>query len=43
LFEEKVEKLEAEIVTQEELITNIDWDKVRETWASWHNIERAKL
>ena len=43
LFEEKVEELEEEIVTQDELITNVDRDKVQETWLEWHNAERDKL
>lgn len=43
LFEEKVEELEKEIVTQEELITNVDRDEVKNAWVDWHNTERAKL
>ncbi len=43
LFEEKVEKLEEEIVTQDELITNVDWDRVEKAWLEWHNAERRGL
>jgi len=43
LFEEKVEELKEQIVTQDELITNVDRDKVQETWLEWHNAERRNL
>jgi hypothetical protein len=43
LFEEKVEELEEGIVTQDELITNVDRDRVQETWLEWHNAERRSL
>jgi uncharacterized protein YkwD len=43
LFENKVEELQKEIITQEELIWNVDRDKVQQTWVDWHNTERAKL
>jgi len=43
LFEKKVEKLEEEIVTQDELIGNVDWDEVQDAWVSWHNTERRNL
>jgi hypothetical protein len=43
LFEEKVEELKEQIVTQDELITNVDRYKVQETWLEWHNAERRNL
>jgi hypothetical protein len=43
LFEEKVEELEKNIVTQDELITNVDRDKVQSAWLEWHNTERRSL
>ncbi|HRX63761.1 MAG TPA: CAP domain-containing protein [Candidatus Absconditabacterales bacterium] len=43
LFEEKVEELEEEIVTQDELIKNVNWDRVEKAWLEWHNAERRGL
>lgn len=43
LFENKIIELKEEIVTQDELIWNVDWNQVQNTWLSWHNEERAKL
>ena len=43
LFENKIDELQEEIVTQNELISNVDWNKVQDAWVSWHNEERASL
>lgn len=43
LFKNKVAELKEDIVTQDEVIWNVDRDKVQSTWVSWHNQERAKL
>jgi len=43
LFEKKVGGLNKQVVKQEDILKNIDWDKVQETWIKWHNDERGKL
>lgn len=43
LFENKIEELKEDIITQDELIGNVDWNEVGEKWLEWHNAERRKL
>lgn len=42
LFENKANELKKNIITQSEVIQNVDWVEVQETILKWHNDERAK-
>jgi len=42
LFENKVKILKSQLVSQKDVIWNVDRDLVQSTWLSWHNDERAK-
>jgi len=43
LFQEKVVELKKNTITQDTLITNVDWERVGQTRLSWHNTERNNL
>ena len=40
-FQKKVDYLKTQVKTQDQVITNVDWDRVQREWLSWHNEERA--
>lgn len=41
-FQKKVDYLKTQIKTQEQVVSNVDWDRVKKEWLSWHNEERTK-
>jgi len=41
-FQKNLNSLKSQLKTQDEVITNIDRDRVKKEWLSWHNEERAK-
>ena len=41
-FQKKVNSLKSQLKTQEEIISNVDRNRVKEEWLSWHNEERSK-
>lgn len=43
LFKNKVNSLKQNIMTQDQTLTNIDWNKVQDAWLSWHNETRSTL
>ena len=42
-FQDKLQSLKNQVKTQDEIISNVDRNKVQETWLSWHNEERKNL
>lgn len=43
LFKIKANELRGSLVNQEDVIPNIDWKRIEETWLQWHNEERNKI
>lgn len=43
LFKDKLNELRKPVMSQSELISNVDRDKVEETWLSWHNATRSSV
>lgn len=43
LFREKVNSLKKSVMSQSELIVNVDRNKVEEAWLSWHNASRSAV
>lgn len=40
-FQKKVNSLKSQLKIQDEVISNVDRDRVKKEWLSWHNEERA--
>jgi hypothetical protein len=41
-FQNRVDALKSQVLTQNQIISNVDRDKVKEEWLSWHNEERSE-
>lgn len=41
-FQKKVDTLKSQLKTQEEIISNVDWDRVKQERLAWHNYEREE-
>ena len=41
-FQKKVDYLKTQVKTQSQVISNVDRNKVKKEWLSWHNEERSK-
>lgn len=41
-FQKNLNKLKSQLKTQNEVISNVNRDKVKKEWLSWHNEERAQ-
>lgn len=41
-FQQKISVLKSQVITQNEIIWNVDWDKVKQERLSWHNYERSQ-
>jgi hypothetical protein len=39
-FQKKVDYLKTQVKTQDQVISNVDWNRVQREWLSWHNEER---
>ena len=42
-LKKKVNKLKSQVETQDQVISNVDRDRVQRDWLSWHNEERENL
>lgn len=42
LFKQKVSQLKSQMLLQSDIVSNVDWDRVRSERLSWHNNERIK-
>jgi hypothetical protein len=41
-FQKKVDYLKTQVKTQDQVISNVDRNRVKKEWLSWHNAERSK-
>lgn len=41
-LKKKVNNLKSQVETQDQVISNVDWDRVQREWLSWHNEERSE-
>lgn len=41
-FQQKINALKSQVTTQNEVIWNVDWDRVKQEWLAWHNYEREQ-
>lgn len=41
-FQNRVDALKSQVLTQNQIISNVDRDKVKEEWLAWHNYEREQ-
>lgn len=41
-FQNKLDLLKSQLKTQNELISNVDRNRVKEEWLAWHNYEREQ-
>lgn len=41
-FQKRVEYLKTQVKTQDQIISNVDRNRVKEEWLAWHNYEREQ-
>jgi hypothetical protein len=42
-FQNRVDALKSQVLTQDQSISNVDRNRVKEEWLAWHNYERENL
>lgn len=41
-FQNRVDTLKSQVLTQNQTISNVDRDRVKQEWLAWHNYEREQ-
>ena len=41
-FQDRVNALKSQVLTQDKTISNVDRNRVKEEWLAWHNYEREQ-